>query len=135
MHRTHRFLRPPATRTGGHGPSAGLFAALGRLAAELGGVWAGPLAAGLAGDPPSAPDFRGLRRDCTVSATLLETDEQAIAHQVIAEELGREERLVLLLHYADGLSFADIAEVLDLPEPAVERLYRGTMATLEDRLR
>jgi RNA polymerase sigma factor (sigma-70 family) len=70
-----------------------------------------------------------------VPVTTLETEELSVAHEVLAEELDREERLVLLLFYAEGLSFADIAEVLDLPVATVERLYRATMATLEERLR
>jgi RNA polymerase sigma factor (sigma-70 family) len=58
----------------------------------------------------------------------------AQARRVALEELTRQERLVLSLRYADGLGFDEIADVLDMPPAAVERLYRQTMATLEDRL-
>jgi RNA polymerase sigma factor (sigma-70 family) len=66
--------------------------------------------------------------------TTRETEELEAARRIVAEELAREERLVLLLVYAEGLSFAEIAEVLDLSVAAVERRYRATMAALRERL-
>jgi RNA polymerase sigma factor (sigma-70 family) len=67
-------------------------------------------------------------------ATPARTDELDVVRQLFAEELERHERLVLMLFYVEGLSFADIAELLELPVAAVARLYRETMATIRERL-
>ena len=53
--------------------------------------------------------------------------------EFVAGELPRAERLVLMLHYADGLSTSEIAEVLDLPETTVVRLFHKTMESLQER--
>jgi hypothetical protein len=134
MDKTNFFSLPPVTRGAGPWPGSPLPGGW-LFVAELGGVWPGSAAARLADPCLSARDLRAQRGSRTVPATLPEIDEQSVAHQVIAEELDYAERLVLLLFYAEGLTFADIAEVLDLPVAAVERLYRATMATLEERLR
>ena len=48
----------------------------------------------------------------------------------VLEELTRHERLVLMLFYAEGLSLGEIAEVLDLPEATIVKLFTKTIETL-----
>lgn len=115
-----RHIRPP------HGLS---------LVAELGGLRLTPRR----GARPveafrTTSDLRTERASMNVTATSPETGELHAVRQLLAEEIERDERLVLMLFYAESLSFADIAEVLDLPLPAVERLYRETMAMIRERL-
>jgi RNA polymerase sigma factor (sigma-70 family) len=69
-----------------------------------------------------------------VTSTTSEATDLAQARRVLLDELSRPARLVLSLRYADGLGFDEIAEVLDISPAAVKRLYRQTMAMLEDRL-
>lgn len=105
------------------------------LLEELGGVPAAPavpLARRSRCGPGHGPDReRGIP---DVTSTTSEARHLAQARRVALEELTRRERLVLSLRYAEGLGFDEIAEVLDSSPAAVKRLYRRTMATLEDRL-
>ncbi len=103
---------------------------------ELGGVRAAPAILPAAGGrrvgASHGPDQeRGIP---DVTSTASEAMDLAQARRVALEELTRQGRLILSLRYADGLGFDEIAEVLDTPPAAVEKLYRQTMATLEERL-
>jgi DNA-directed RNA polymerase specialized sigma24 family protein len=48
-------------------------------------------------------------------------------------ELDEEQRIVVALHYLEGLSAGDIALVMDVEEPAVERIFTDAMTRLGAR--
>jgi len=47
--------------------------------------------------------------------------------------LSREERLILVLYYFEGLSFDEIAQVLGLPEARVRQIHQEVLARLRGR--
>jgi len=63
----------------------------------------------------------------TGSAEKAELDD---LQRFVLERLSRHERLILMLFYADGLSLAEIAEVLDLPEATVAEIFENTIEAL-----
>jgi DNA-directed RNA polymerase specialized sigma24 family protein len=63
----------------------------------------------------------------TEAAEVEQLDE---LQQFVLKRLNRHERLVLMLHYAEGLSLGEIAEVLDLPDATVAGIFNATMGTL-----
>lgn len=67
----------------------------------------------------------------TVSRQTSQTDE---VRDFVTARLTRHERLVLMLHYADGLDIDEIAEVLDLPTPTVAELLQRTLAAIQELL-
>ena len=50
--------------------------------------------------------------------------------RLAARALPRIERLVLVLHYFEGLTMAEIAVVLELPEPHVNQLHTELLTRL-----
>jgi DNA-directed RNA polymerase specialized sigma24 family protein len=48
-------------------------------------------------------------------------------------ELDEEQRIVVALHYLEGLSAGDIARVMDVEEPAVARIFADAMTRLGAR--
>jgi len=56
----------------------------------------------------------------------------------LAETMGRlesEERVILVLHYYEELTFEEIGEVLELPESQVSLLHGRALMVLKDNLR
>lgn len=64
---------------------------------------------------------------------------QRVARQMLTEFLGRglnrEERLVLILYYTEGLTMADIGLVLDLSESRVSQIHKEVIARLRVRFK
>ena len=50
--------------------------------------------------------------------------------EFVTKCLARHERLVLMLVHGERLSFAQVAQVLDLPEATVRLVYARTLAAL-----
>lgn len=101
---------------------------------ERGGTHPVPAARGFRAHSCQERHSRTQKGIANVPVLTSEVDELAVARHVLIEALGREERLMLLLFYADGLSFAEVADVLGLTERAVGRLYRETMDIIRERL-
>jgi RNA polymerase sigma-70 factor (ECF subfamily) len=77
-------------------------------------------------DDQALPTASRLDADLTGCLTRLVRREQRAHLQRTLAELPESQREVLHLRYAEDLSRAEIAEVLDLPEPLVKsRLYEG----------
>jgi len=55
--------------------------------------------------------------------------------EYIAKGLNREERLVLVLYYTEGLTMAEIGLVLDLSESRVSQIHKDVIARLRRRFR
>ena len=53
----------------------------------------------------------------------------------IARGLSREERLVLVLYYTEGLTMAEIGLVLDLSESRVSQIHKDVIHRLRRRFR
>ena len=104
------------------------------LVEELGGVCGLPREDHVClGVPLGGPQLKAGKTDMDVlTPTPHETQIESF-REFVTEELPRVERLVLMLHYADGLSTSEIAEVLDLPKATVGELFRKTMALLQER--
>ena len=67
----------------------------------------------------------------TVSQQTSQTDA---LREFVTSRLTRHERLVLMLHYADGLDLDEIAEVLDLPTATAAELLQRTLETIQQFL-
>ena len=104
------------------------------LVEELGGVRGfrpeghGPMGTLL----PSSACEAG-RVDMSLLTAWSKTGQLDELRRFVTEHLQRHERLVLMLFYAEGLSLAEIAEVLDLPEATVVEVFRQTLGALQER--
>ena len=79
---------------------------------------------------PRPKPTRGERSVLPVTPTRDRLDEVL---QFVDHELSRAQRLVLMLFYAEDLSFDEVADVLDLPKATVRRLHRDAVATIEEQ--
>jgi len=100
------------------------------LIEELGGLRAFPTAGtepgGAASDPPPLSGFP----DMSVLTEITEAEQLDELRDFVSKHLARHERLVLMLVHGERLSFGQVAQVLDLPEPTVRLVYSRTMAAL-----
>lgn len=60
---------------------------------------------------------------------------QQMLTDYITKGLGREERLVLILYYTEGLTMAEIGLVLDLSESRVSQIHKDVISRLRRRFR
>jgi len=60
-------------------------------------------------------------------------DREELAYYV-RHRLSREERLLVMLHYAEKLSFGEIAGILAIPEQDIERMHASLVARLKEAL-
>lgn len=62
------------------------------------------------------------------------TTERQLVLQKITHALSRNERLIITLHYCEGLTFRDIGTVLDLSESRVSQMHTHLVGRLRIRL-
>jgi hypothetical protein len=129
----HKYSLPAAWR----GVASPRFLRLARwlsLVEELGGVCGLPREDHVSlGALSGGPGLKAGKSDMDVLTPTPHETQIDMFREFVAEELPRAQRLVLMLHYADGLSTSEIAEVLDLPEATVVRLFHKTMESLQER--
>ena len=128
--RTGSYWHPPAWR-GIASPSYLCASHWQALVGELGGLRCPPTADTPFGEGMQINPFSdsGLA-DMSVLAEVQEIEEVGELREFVLNRLERHERLVLMLVYAERLTFAQVAQVLDLPEQAVEQIYARTMIEL-----
>ncbi len=128
--RSSSYWHPPAWR-GVASPSYLYASHWQALVGELGGLRCPPAAGAALGEGVQANPFSdsGLT-DMSILAEVQETEEVGELREFVLSRLERHERLVLMLVYAEHLTFRQVAQVLDLPEPTVEQIYARTMTEL-----
>ena len=128
--RTGSYWHPPAWR-GIASPSYLYASRWQALVGELGGLRCPPCADAAFGEGMQINPFSdsGLA-DMSVLAEVQEIEEVGELREFVLNRLDRHERLVLMLVYAERLTLAQVAQVLDLPEATVEQIYARTMTEL-----
>ncbi|MBM4036489.1 MAG: sigma-70 family RNA polymerase sigma factor [Planctomycetes bacterium] len=101
------------------------------LVEELGGLRAPLAAACPAGEGAGSNPFcQAGPNNMSAVLEVRECEQAEELREFFQTQLARHERLVLMLIHGEGLSIGEAAEVLDLPEATVGRVYAETMSAL-----
>ena len=88
-------------------------------------------------EPQDGQTARGTSRSWDVRDTKADDPSNLITRELLTEHIGkgltREERLILILYYYEGLTMAEIGQVLNLSESRVSQIHKDILIRLRQR--